>query len=685
MYHFYIFISYLLGILVWYSSTQNMTAMEINHTKLYSEYDHTVIVQKLGYDPAITIYPALPNTSNSDQVTVYVHGWGDSQKSIDYIRRNSWLLPGTVIGFDFHDANFGAFLPDFTKSSFCQGPDIAALLLVLQWLDDCNIPVIHLHGHSRGAGTIITLLARILHFNKHTSFFNTLGISRAQASKIFDKIRNGTIILDCPFVDIDSILKHKLSWFGLGFLSPIFRYSLLTWVTAYRPGHDNPLDAARTIKYANFNILVYFEKEDIILGNNNNEIFYKNILGPSTYLIVGNDGGHIHTGKTLGTALQQFNKLHHASYYTLPNILNDGAILLSQAQPKPNAVDNIFITAYNKQIPIGITNYDDPQKHPWQQTLADYDIATVMAQLGYNPHVTIYPSDTAITQENVIVYAHGYGENRHGVIPFWQRNSYLLPGTVVGFDFSDVIAGSFRPYIAKTNLAQAGDIATLATILKMIDECGVPILHLFGTSRGGATIVNTLARLYLYDNYTTFFASLGISKKQAIRIYRKIKQGTIVLNCPLVDSRSAAQFWFGNLSSWIINKIVPSITQHNPEKDQAIESAKVIKNEGFTILVHFEYNDRIVGNTQDSEFYKNIMGPNTYLVLADEGGHLHQGRILGAATQALRQQYNAPHYTIPTVLSLGQSLLKQGQPTMQTVDTYVREQYQKFARQRAKK
>jgi pimeloyl-ACP methyl ester carboxylesterase len=646
---------------------------------ILEHYDMSYIIQILGYDPHMSVYaPVLHGgTTNEDQVTVYVHGWGDSQKSIEYFQRNSLFLPGTIVGFNFKDANFGSYLPPYKNSNFCQSDDIATLVLTLKILDECNVNVIHLFGHSRGGGTIITMLARLARYKKYMVFFRKLGISKEQAERIISKIRAGTIILNCPLVHIHSSIKEKLNWLKIGFLTPIIRYCVLPIVTGYHPRRDNPLQAAKTVQKLDIPLLVHFQKDSLILGNSSDAKFYEHSMGPQTYLVTSNDGyGHVHTSNTLSAAIQAFHKKHGGAYYIIPPLIAQGQKLLEESPLSPESIQYHIQRSYAQPTVL-------PKKcsslihHTKNITLPP--IAEIKKYLGYNPTICIYPADIRTKGESITVYAHGYGENPQAMIPFFHLNSYLLPGTILSFNFPDVIPGTFIPNIKQSNLGQETDIKSLVYILKILDAASLDTINIFGCSRGGATTINTLARLCRYTEYSSFFANLDISPTQAKRILYKIKNGTIILNVPLVDTYSVAYHWFGHLSSFILNHIIPRISKHKPKQDQAIESAKIIQSMHFNILVHFEYGDRIVGNKQDAQFYKNIMGPHTYLVLANDGGHGHSGKTLGAAIQAFNKRYGQSYYPYADLLAEGNSLLAQGQPSQDYVDAFVRNTYATFA------
>src|SRR5579872_7164940 len=144
-------------------------------------YDMDHIKKLLGYDPQITLYLSKDLPANLATPTIYVHGWGESQHSIEFLKANTLLLPGTIIGFNFKDAHFSsAKMPELTLTNFCQTDDIASLVVTLKVLDECGIPAFHLFGTSRGAGTIITALNRLAHYDRHKKFFNTLEITHEQ-------------------------------------------------------------------------------------------------------------------------------------------------------------------------------------------------------------------------------------------------------------------------------------------------------------------------------------------------------------------------------------------------------------------------------------------------------------------------------------------------------------------------
>jgi hypothetical protein len=639
-------------------------------------YDMAATIKRLKYDPAIRIHIKPADASNEAMAwchkasaTIYAHGWGDSQLSIDYFQRNADFLPNTVVGFDFIDASFGAFLPTYKKSNFCQTQDIASLVSVMAVLDTCGVEVIHLFGHCRGAGTILTALARLARYPIYKRFFHKLGISRIQAKRLLQKVERGIIILNCPLIDMQTIIKDKLGWFKLDWAGALVRGCILPIITQYKPNGDSPLKAARALRRLNLTLCIYTEQQDMIVGNSTEAELYATLYGPHTYFCIGNTSGHIHLSAQLAEISKALYKRYEAT------IEDETTTQLDELQPfideatEQSSFKNATPTPYLR-INEGVS------QAPWLATLQKYPMTHLVKLFGYNPAIRIYPSDSIVKNpQEVTLYAHGYGEYQQAVLPFFQLNSHLLPGTIVSFNFPDVVEHSFMPNLTKSNVAQTGDIKALSLMLKLLDECGLETIHLFGTSRGGGTVMNTLGRLCMYEKHTTFFAQLEISPEQAERILAKIKRGTIVLNCSFIDTCTSAYYWFKEWSNWILETFIYPWTEHRVHEDQALISAQLIKNKDFTILVHFEHHDTVVGNSKDAEFYNTIVGPHTYLVLGNDGGHLHSGKTLGAAVQAFRHKHGGAYYDDPALLATGETLLAQEEIIREDIQGYVEQSY----------
>jgi hypothetical protein len=273
-----------------------------------------------------------------------------------------------------------------------------------------------------------------------------------------------------------------------------------------------------------------------------------------------------------------------------------------------------------------------------------------------------------VINDSCTVYCHGWGESQSSI---GRRRAWgLLPGLIVGFNFYDGVEDDNDLSFCKSSFAQKYDCKALCAVLKLLDEASCPVIHLFGYSRGGGTICNTIRRLKNYEKYRKFFKKLGISKNQANSILVRIRKGTIILDCPLVDTRVIIKYRFPSVWGLINYIVVPLITlgKHAPWKDQPIDAATFLKE--FNVLLHIQYRDRVVTNLCDVDFYKALQSPTTHVLYADDNGHFHTGQTLYPCLQAFRKKYNGPYYNNASVLQVGENFLAKSQPTESDIEAY---------------
>jgi hypothetical protein len=306
-----------------------LLSQELLWIKLVEEHNRPFFIKKLGWDPDITLYydPTDNSVVYNTACTIYCHGWGENQTSL-ITKQMSNSLPGTVIGFNFQDAVRTTKRPQWHKTSFGQKNDCRALILVLKLLDESGCEAIHLLGYSRGGTTISNSIRRLQCHTLHKKFFQKLGISKAQAESIVAKIHAGTIILDCPLLDVRAVVRHKFPSL-CGFIDYIV-CPLATW-GKYIPWKEQAIDAAPFLK--DFNLLVHFQHDDEVVTNVCDTDFYDALKSPTAHRIFGNDGGHFHEGQTLRPALHAFRKRYNGPHYQSTDLLEQGECLLADSQP----------------------------------------------------------------------------------------------------------------------------------------------------------------------------------------------------------------------------------------------------------------------------------------------------------------------------------------------------------------
>jgi hypothetical protein len=311
------------------------------------------------------------------------------------------------------------------------------------------------------------------------------------------------------------------------------------------------------------------------------------------------------------------------------------------------------------------------QQLSWQPYVENYTKEFFIKRLGWDPDITIYqdPKASDVIKNGCTLYCHGWGEDQT-VIP--RRRSWgLLPGTVIGFNFYDAVKDDRSLDLAKSSFAQKCDCRALCAVLKLLDEAQCDAIHIVGYSRGGAAIANVIRRLKEYTHNRKFFRRLGISRNQANSILARIRRGTIVLDCPLIDTRAIVKYRFPSLWGFLDYCFLPMVTlgKYAPWKDQAIDAAPFLKD--FRVLVHIQHGDRIVTNICDVPFYRALRAPTTHILFADDGGgHFHRGQTLAPALHAFRKLYDAPHYDDARLLEAGGPLLADSQPAEENIEAY---------------
>ncbi len=279
--------------------------------------DTQVTTQLLGYDPHISIYKT-DSCQNSDEITVYAHGLGENQRAIEYLQRNTLLLPGTVVGFNFPDASNGANPFDaFGKaSSLCQEKDIAPLLLTLKHIDMSGVKKIHLFGHSRGGGTIIRMLYLLQSYKKHISFFKSIGFSPEDATNIFQKIHSGSIVISNPLIDINHALKKTMGALDVAWVTPLIKTFVLPAISSFNPLKKEVIKCAQYLRVYEFPILFYFDSNDPCNTEKTITKLCKTINGNHIYFSFGSSGPLlIQPHQALEKSLNEFRKQYGGSYY----------------------------------------------------------------------------------------------------------------------------------------------------------------------------------------------------------------------------------------------------------------------------------------------------------------------------------------------------------------------------------
>lgn len=240
----------------------------------------------------------------SARPTLFFHGWQDTSRSAKVLKRYCKVLPGDIITFNFPDAM--PLIAPFWKSSFGQLTDVLPALYTLNYvIKKRNLSSIDLYGISRGGATIVNMIA-LLHddnlFEKHKLDLNAIGITHNDRKKLMSVLKNGSIILDTPLRSMKEVA------------APLW---VVSTCTKYDSQGLDPVENAKLISNAKLKMLVHFQHNDSVVFNTNEEKYFKNLAYKNlanTYLVMGNDGGHIHTHEALYKVIDTFRKISGNTY-----------------------------------------------------------------------------------------------------------------------------------------------------------------------------------------------------------------------------------------------------------------------------------------------------------------------------------------------------------------------------------
>lgn len=285
----------------------------------------------------------------------------------------------------------------------------------------------------------------------------------------------------------------------------------------------------------------------------------------------------------------------------------------------------------------------------WQrgiQPTAD-DVRAQKTLLGYDVQIEhIIDNDPTINTNHArpTLYLHGLGDNKHSA-RLLKALADVLPGDVITFNFRD--RGLVIPKVRHSSLGQLPDILPALYALKWAkDRLQISEIDLFGYSRGGATVLNMIAVLHdTTGTYDQELARIGIDMQERAALLAMIQKGSITLNCPLIDANVSAEYRFKSLAPKVL-KTLARVGRYQLDGIQALKSAQTFAGLTLNILVHFQYHDTIVSNRNEAALYRCLAQHNphsTYIVLGNNGGHLHTHAALAHTIHTFRKQYGSSY------------------------------------------
>ncbi len=218
----------------------------------------------------------------------------------------------------------------------------------------------------------------------------------------------------------------------------------------------------------------------------------------------------------------------------------------------------------------------------------------------------------------------------------------VLPGDVITFNFPDGVMRGPLPSLY-SSFGQLSDVLpAIYTLNYAYEVYGLHTIDVFGYSRGGAVAVNMVAVLHdKSTQYDAALAQLGITAGRRKELLAAIERGSIVLDCPLIDGNETLKNY-----AKPVQFIARTMTNYKSDGLQALQSARSLSGLKLHVLLHFQYNDTRIGNEHEAALYNAFAQHNpehTYLLLADEGGHIHSYEALSRAVQVFYKKIGAAY------------------------------------------
>ncbi len=244
----------------------------------------------LGYNPS---YELIEGTPGMTQIMITCHGSG-ANKQIGYHVAPKVSMPVLTFNFPDHDIdeNF-----DVYASTFGTLDEYLPLIYLLKASVSGGISSINLYGFSAGGGAIIVTLA-LLNNPSYAQELTKIGVNQDDVKAILKAVSRGIIILDAPLKSVTEILSIRPRDEMIQVLAPRFK------------AHGfEPIDCIEQLKGLTLSFLIYFEHNDKILSNRDDELYYQKLCsvnkGGRVELVTGSDGGHNGPHKNLWAAYKR--------------------------------------------------------------------------------------------------------------------------------------------------------------------------------------------------------------------------------------------------------------------------------------------------------------------------------------------------------------------------------------------
>ena len=149
--------------------------------------------------PSVSMHPSV-DVLPDEAAVVVAHGFGGSGgKDKSFVRKMAHAF-GVLNDDSRHAPSFPDAGGYYSRTVLYTKP--AVLVLVKQLLDviQSGKKAIHLVAHSCGGGTVITMLAHLIHYEENKNYFENTGITLENAKAILEALKKGSVNITAPLL-----------------------------------------------------------------------------------------------------------------------------------------------------------------------------------------------------------------------------------------------------------------------------------------------------------------------------------------------------------------------------------------------------------------------------------------------------------------------------------------------------
>ena len=257
--------------------------------------------------------------TNHEHPTIYLHGWGDTKQSAKLLKAYCDVLPGDIVTFNFQDS--GILVPKWKYSNMGQLPDVLSTIYTIKWTkDNVHAKAVDLFGYSRGGATLLNTLAVL---NDTSGAYDIdlecIGVTPRERKAILAMIQRGCHVLDCPLTDMNVSINELMKYKKVASTNnkDFFLVKAFEGLTCYKCDGLQGLSSAESLSGLKLNILMHFQYKDTMVSNKNEAELYRLLYSHNpctTFIVLGNNGGHLHSHAALANTIHTFKQMFSSSY-----------------------------------------------------------------------------------------------------------------------------------------------------------------------------------------------------------------------------------------------------------------------------------------------------------------------------------------------------------------------------------